>query len=486
MKTTFRLGLLAVLVALTLMGVGGISLAAGDLFDDDYSDCPHNTRFRDGQISDLSVNRDSDEKDEVNVAWAATDPSTWGLGSNAYRTSLVVILDDDSNVQTKTLSLGSRNTTFDEVETGAEVTVQLAIVVDTADGDYLISDILEKSIFQNLTEPAFMTPIRSYRITEAAVVAVLDNPDTVNVDEAVAHKLPEVSIEDVGNAAFYFVGYNENFANYRADGLTTRPSTSRFRIGLAHGGENDAAREDVEFDAYIIRIEDQDGDAVSEGNDVATVPSSSYRGENPKLILGENVPGGAVAQNALTDNDDQSALYNVRVNDGGSITPAMKSTSVTLFMASPVDPASELSFASVDDLLVGELLGTFSTDPGATTYNNGPGDDPTTANDDESEDDIPNGLFALASGLAVDNVVVYADLPNEHRDFPSDVLESDETYTILAWAVNEDDEVISPVASLEVRPHDTKSSVVLIEDYLNPDPGATVRDLILTEFTVLK
>ena len=33
----------------------------------------------------------------------------------------------------------------------------MAIVVDTADGDYLISDILERSINQSLTEPSFST-----------------------------------------------------------------------------------------------------------------------------------------------------------------------------------------------------------------------------------------------------------------------------------------------------------------------------------------
>ena len=70
----------ALLALLALAVISGGSLAAGDLFDDDYKDCPHKTRLRDGQIADLSVNRDSDEEDEVNVAWSATDPATWGLG----------------------------------------------------------------------------------------------------------------------------------------------------------------------------------------------------------------------------------------------------------------------------------------------------------------------------------------------------------------------------------------------------------------------
>ncbi|MCE2467260.1 MAG: hypothetical protein J4G06_04485, partial [Caldilineaceae bacterium] len=34
------------------------------------------------------------------------------------------------------------------------------------------------------------------------------------------------------------------------------------------------ARDDVDFEAYIIRITDEDGDVVDEGGDVATVESS--------------------------------------------------------------------------------------------------------------------------------------------------------------------------------------------------------------------
>ncbi len=69
----FRSGLLA-LLALALLAGG--SFAAGDLFDDDYADCPHGTPLRDGEIADLTVARDAEEADEVNVAWAATDPAT--------------------------------------------------------------------------------------------------------------------------------------------------------------------------------------------------------------------------------------------------------------------------------------------------------------------------------------------------------------------------------------------------------------------------
>ncbi len=81
------------------------------------------------------------------------------MGANTYRTSLVVLLDDnDGDPVSKTLSLGSRKIAFEGIKTGTEVTVQLAIVVDTAEGDYLISDILQQSINQSLTAPAFSGP----------------------------------------------------------------------------------------------------------------------------------------------------------------------------------------------------------------------------------------------------------------------------------------------------------------------------------------
>ena len=179
----------ALLALLALAVISGGSLAAGDLFDDDYSDCPYKTRLRDGQISDLAVARDSDEENEVNVSWAASDPATWGLGPNAYNTSLVVILDDGSYTQTETLSLGSRKITFEAVDTGTEVTVQMAIVVDTADGDYLISDILERSINQSLTEPAFMSDVR--RVTTAA------NPDATP---------PVAEVSENTDGTLYYVG----------------------------------------------------------------------------------------------------------------------------------------------------------------------------------------------------------------------------------------------------------------------------------------
>lgn len=422
----------ALLALLALAVISGGSLAAGDLFDDDYSDCPHKTRLRDGQISDLSVTRDSEDEDEVNVSWGATDPDTWGLGPNAYNTSLVVILDDGTTTQTETLSLAKRKITFDGVDTGTKVTVQMAIVVDTADGDYLISDILDKSINQSLTEPSFMTTIK--RVT----IAAADGPPPVLEDA-----------EDT-MGVLYYVGYNENFGNYQMAGLTTRPGTARLRIGLAHSDqETGDDRGDVDFDAYIMRISDEDGDVIPEGDDVATIVSNygNYAAtEEPvtRLYL-------------ATATSFTNKISNVRINDDGTVQAS-------------IHASQNPQLPNVGD------GGTFARS-GIT-----PGGDegiglsfvrPATAG---TTADLTTGGSGVVNAL-------FAALPDEHRDYPIDILASDTTYTFTAWAINEDNEVISPVASLKVRPINENVTGVTLTDYLGANPAGTVT---ITEFTVLK
>ena len=51
-----------------LVTVSGTGFTTGGLFNDDYSNCPFRTRLRDGQIAGLSVSRDYDRQDEVDVS----------------------------------------------------------------------------------------------------------------------------------------------------------------------------------------------------------------------------------------------------------------------------------------------------------------------------------------------------------------------------------------------------------------------------------
>ncbi len=457
-STILRIGLLALAAVLALTGLVGTALAAGDLFDNAYQDCPTKTRLRDGQIADLALARDAEDENKVNVSWAATDPATWGLGPNAYSTSLVVILDDGGDLATKTLSLGSRKATFEEVATGTEVTVQMAIVVDTAEGDYLISDILETSINQSLTAPSFSTGW----IIEGAHPAF---------GAAFAY-LVDIPLEDLASdiGRMYYIGYNANFGNYRAGAnltIPTEPSTPRLRIGLAHGGEDDDGRDDVKFDAYLIRLIDEDGDVVPEGDDVRTMESDygqSFESATVANFTDGNYDnhlvlkleyGSAYSFLPVTNQPQQSAanratgaanratlvshgpLVNVRISDGGSIAPALYQNPSLQWETEAISPLSKVVALAVA---------------------------------------VPNGGE------------VYALAPDAHRDFPIDTLASDRTYTIEAWAVNEDQEVISPKATLKVRPSEQAPTTLgadaaRFQDYLSTHTSGT---LLTTNFTVLK
>ncbi len=442
---------------LLLIVPGGNAFAGGDLFDDAYRDCPARTRLRDGQIADLTVARDADDEDTVNVAWAATDPATWGLGGNAFRTSLVLLLDDGTeDLHAQSLALGKRTAVFEDVQTGTEATLQMALVVRTPDGDYLISDILEADFHQSLSPPAFRGPVRrglaqgcELRPTEPAYE-------------------PQVSVHqctfEATRGMVYFIGYSEAFFNYKpAPGhpFATDPATPRLRIGLVHGGEDNDRREDVDFDAYRIRIVDGDGDVLPEADDVATL-SSVDRG-SPTVMISDShahydetviLLGSSREQNAVS----MGRFFNVRVNEGGVIHES-------IFNVSP----------PLHDRL------------GYTGRRGSPGGQ-----------DHPYGLsrsdpFSLRQVAAN---VLHAAYPDEYRDFPIDVLTSDETYTITAWAVNGDDEVVSPVGELRVHPtdrvatwpddgYDFRNPGPALDNYLsgtNPD----VRSVILTSFTILR
>ena len=452
----------ALLALLALAVISGGSLAAGDLFDDDYKDCPHKTRLRDGQIADLSVNRDSDDEDHVNVAWSATDPATWGLGPNAYSTSLVVILDDGSS-STETLSLGSRKTTFEGVDTGVEVTVQMAIVVDTADGKYLISDILEQSINQSLTEPSFSTGWHR-------VASTSDADDDASADTTADLRNGfQIDTEAVDAGMMYYIGYNENFANYKAaSGLVTTPTTPRLRIGLAHSAnETDGERDDVDFEAYIIRIMDEDGDEV--GNDASTFASSYGTVTHARtgvtvgtetLDISDTYDKQLVVYGtdpvAIVFGDDGTAtatgkgLSNVRIVDGDEITVAMHDSTSGLTRAAGIPNPNGVPLSLVR---VGSLTG-----------------------DETDQTDIATPTEGT----------VYAAPPDEHRDFSLATFDSDTRYTIQAWAVNEDDEVISPIATLEIRPIDTAhGDVADFQDY-KLGAAVAVTSLVTTQFTVEK
>ena len=93
----------------------------------------------------------------------------------------------------------------------------------------------------------------------------------------------------------------------------------------------------------------------------------------------------------------------------------------------------------------------------------------------------------------VQDTFLYAMPPDAHRDFPIDVFASGETYTITGWAVNDRNEVISPIASLKVRPVDVEygEAISSIQGYISPEEvsggaNAIVKGFTVTTFTVIR
>jgi len=468
------------LVLLALITASGASFAGGDLFDDDYFDCPARTRLQSGQIADLTVSRDSDDADEVNVSWTSTDPGSWGLGSNAFNTFLVLILDDDDgDPMSQSLSLGLNKTTFDGVKTGVEIRVEMAIVVGTAGGDYLISDILRQDTSQSLGTPSFSG--KWHQLLQTTPGTGFPTPDAD--PDTLGH---QYTFEEVGGGSMYYIGYGQNFTNYKKGTADTNqsPETTRLRIGLAHAaGIDDDALDNVDFDSYVIRIVDSDGDVVTEGDDVSTLetdyglgrdtlepdeccntlnklwihdlPETQYPtfSDSGTVIINQT---GALAYasnfvfNPSTHLDTGITLSNVRIRDGGHTTQPMHQLPANIL---PRMTAREVTPDAISRMKVstsGNGIGTRYRDGGQ----------------------------------------VFANPPDEHRDFPVDTLASDETYNISAWAINDDGEVVSPVAKLKVYPTDSTltlgTGTAALIDYLNPSPGVTSGTILITTFTVLK
>ena len=289
-----------------LATISGGSFAAGDLFDDDYTDCPTSVRFREGQISELTVTRDGSDADHVNVAWTVTKAGTWGLGPNAFQTNLVARLKDSTGVKTKMMALATDKVTFEDIALGEEVTVELAIVTEHPGGKYLISNILQATLLQSLARPSFSSGV--WEITA--------------IDDVLTTTVNEFKTAPVGNGnhfnkdVFYYVGYNEVFANYYLTGANSVPQTDRLRIGVRHGTPEPASLDDVDFNAYMIRLEDENGDVIQEGNDVIAVASGSHYDDGDSTTIGEGI------SYYVTQPSASLVWSNVRLNDGGRITAA--------------------------------------------------------------------------------------------------------------------------------------------------------------------
>lgn len=535
-----RLFAVALWTLLVLSAAAGPALAAGDLFDAEYTDCPRGVRLQSGEISTLSVARDDTDTDTMNVSWAGTAPETWGLGNNAWDTTLVAILKPSgASAITRELSLNTRDTEFTGVPSGSKVRVELAIVTTKAGQKYLISDILAASSTQNLEPPSFSAPWR-YRSgdTWAARVEPVwqyyddgDGNDATGTNGWYQVNWRPTALDAAAVAgAFYYIGYNENFGNYRhtpdaaapgpTNHLATVPATPRLRVGLVHGASA-RQREDVDFDAYRLEIVDGDGDTVQ--GDLRTVASpGTYRyhvryngaGDTRTLAAAElglygfanpnNANAAPPAPNTDTRNPGEPRgtlgtpgrrLHNVRVRRGRDSHPAAHAAWPAIpadnVGTAPSQPASNARvrpgyYALAQDVTptaanvgdgsaTGAIRGRCVVGSGPLARDGDPYAGSCTATWNIGA--LPTNAVHLTMPFdfhAPFGVARYAaPLPDRHLDFPVGTLRSDETYTVYAWAVNADGETVSPRTALQVRPADTQPEPLTatpgrrVVDYLN-------------------
>ena len=525
---------LAALVATALLS--GVGVARGDLFDDDFTDCPSSLRFEEEKdlITDLTVSRSAETQGEITVSWKTADPASWGLGAtsfydaphtaearadaarlagwweaNAFNVSHVVILDDKVNPPVeKRTPLGTTSVTFENVATHTEAEVQLALVAVSDAGDVVVSDILQTNVLENLAEqglddqglllmdkPSFSTPWE-YQAADS-------NGNLIPNDQLSGDNLTKYKKTPKG--AFYYIGYDYSFVNYSVDRSVpfadgdyyhTHPSPDlapgstypppirlHLRIGLKHSGKPDAdTLEEIDFKSYTIRISDEDGDQV--GATVLTVPPG-----NVPLGYTQPRPNGQTTYFEFKLDPDlpfeKDTIYNVNVVDGDERYPAVNIE---------------------DDLyIVGEEHFYDILQVGGSALQ-----------------DVPGVVFVEIGGrydvLPPDPVTSirsiqynrydpwWATPPDEIGMFPTDIFSTGTTYTIEAQGINKDGKTISPKTLLTVRADTTTypalaagaAQLHALRDTMNiirPDPNLNrltydprrfSNEFVVTAFTVIK
>lgn len=312
------------------------------------------------------------------------------------------------------MSLGTRKVTFDKVDTGVEVTVQLAIVTDTANGHYLISDIMAQDLHQSLTAPRFTTDIQ--QAVEAGITG---------------------KTETIPGSTFHYVGYNEKFGNYRRAPGGEHSSPTRVPQGCTSAWRTLPQNPRP---SGTLWMSTPTFCASPTGAAMWCPRATMWPPGCPTTVFTDwwgGVHRGHPRQHDKVQQRQEQRRRRVRtsIQDGSPI-PTVAGGTWTLGL------------------------------PGLAPAN--------------------RGLFLGGlTNLAPVNQV-FVEPPDAHRDFPIDVLASDETYRFTAWAVNDKGDVISPVAALTVHPVDELITIagVFFADYITAYEGVTA--LYVTRFTVLK
>ena len=374
---------------------------------------------------------------------------------------MLLVDDGDGEPKARTLGLTAQGVKVAGLSPLRPWRAQLAIVTDAGGVRYLVSDIIEARAGGRMEAPAFHAPWR-----QVAPEATPGSHPPASAGSGPVHAAP-------GNYGFWYVGYGRSFHNYRAGpglDIASLPAAPRLRIGLRHGAS--AARRDaVGFAAYMLRITDDNGDAVQ--------PPVRTRRSDYGMLAWTKGSG----QDAVTDSyapliflydtgtgADSKSIYNAADNrfDAASVRVVDAEGRVTAGLS--------LNTGGVDALPDGAF--------GAGISNWGAGVLRLVDGVNTLHHKAPVGVDYFP---VVYQGTVFAPLPDHHRDFPVGTLKSDETYALEAWAVNDPGEPVGQRVRIRVRAQDTRLTSGTFKDHLNTGDLSPAPDgpLIVTAFTVI-
>ena len=451
LRFALRVSLLMAVVVLTLGAMGNMSFGARDAFDDDYTDCPSDTRLE--AVSGLKVARTA-EADELKVSWDMTNPASWGLGSR-FAAKITVIVDDGDDPQEASLALGDNEALFQDIDLAEDLEISVAVVRDK----HVISDIAVAEFTSGLAAPKFSS---SFYLAKTDVDDIFrDKLDAAFDADDNPRALAEL-FDDDGNAiagrasvhkpgddtsTFYYLGFNHSFDNWYADVRTSGneryPRTPRFRIGLRHGSDDpDDKPGDADFEHFRIRVTDSSGDDVL-GFDAATVADSVYDGR--VLVLG-TVQTDSTGNNWVVDETSTSPPYFANIK-----------------RSNRVDDPTDAYYASSHVFWTRYTTGSNADFPQGTQVR-GRRPDLVSTNDAELGFKLSfNNLLPMEriGGFTTspsNQRQLFALPPVEIYDMAPDVFNKDGNYVFEAWAEDEDG-IISPKTSITLN---------IREQYNNP------------------
>lgn len=505
----WRIGLASTLLLMAFSALG-VVVVAGDAFDDDYDDCPSHTRV--DAIENLRVVRGA-ESDELSVSWDRIDVESLGLSHDRFRFSAqvtVIAKGSGNDAETRRVSLGETATKFDGISQASDWDISVALT----EGDYVISHIVTSDFTSGLDKPKLFDVF--YYVPDASDLDDDKYLKGSGRELQLKQALADEKIKEHDKGTFYYLGFNHNFDNYYVNTGMTNPVNPKFRIGLVHDLDIDPA--DADFDHFRLEVRDDSGDNIL-GFQAVTVSDSIY-GDDTVIVFG-SVGTGRSARTQYNMASVDAAIYDaderfsniktantIDADEGGRLDAVHASTDANwrqyFAEAGSENDNGPHVFGQAPKMWDGDTTLTMSL-PSSTfvqleVFNSNTNAfenqnryrfmlDVTAGTEVESKLSYANLMPAYMLGergaatglLAAANIPyhqnggirrLFARAPDEYYDVSPSALRDDGSYTITVWAENDDDEVISPTATLTFNIQDEKSASALSSNLVCFDSNA--------------